>query len=67
MVNLKSVIDISLGHRLFTNKWIYSKCYVFLLQNYTPGNPATVLYIKNLAKDVTHDDFFYVFGEAVKT
>jgi hypothetical protein len=37
-----------------------------LSQNYTPGNPATVLYIKNLAKDVTHDDFFYVFGKAVR-
>jgi U11/U12 small nuclear ribonucleoprotein SNRNP65 len=33
-----------------------------LLQNYTPGNPASVLYIKNLAKDVVHDDFYYVFG-----
>lgn len=38
-----------------------------MFKNYTPGNPAAVLYIKNLAKDVTHDDFFYVFGEAVKT
>jgi hypothetical protein len=35
------------------------------LQNYTPGNPASVLYIKNLSKDVIHDDFYYVFGEAV--
>lgn len=35
---------------------------VFFWQNYTPGNPATVLYIKNLAKDVGHDDFYYVFG-----
>jgi hypothetical protein len=35
------------------------------LQNYTPGNPASVLYIKNLAKDVIHDDFYYVFGKAV--
>ncbi|PAN49872.1 hypothetical protein GQ55_9G491400 [Panicum hallii var. hallii] len=33
-----------------------------MFKNYTPGNPAAVLYIKNLAKDVTHDDFFYVFG-----
>ncbi|RCV44993.1 hypothetical protein SETIT_9G418100v2 [Setaria italica] len=33
-----------------------------MFKNYTPGNPAIVLYIKNLAKDVTHDDFFYVFG-----
>jgi hypothetical protein len=35
---------------------------VSVLQNYTPGNPASVLYIKNLAKDVVHDDFYYVFG-----
>ncbi|XP_062211119.1 U11/U12 small nuclear ribonucleoprotein 65 kDa protein-like [Phragmites australis] len=33
-----------------------------MFKNYTPGNPATVLYIKNLAKDVIHDDFYYVFG-----
>ncbi|KAL6660148.1 hypothetical protein ACP70R_002270 [Stipagrostis hirtigluma subsp. patula] len=33
-----------------------------MFKNYTPGNPATVLYIKNLAKDVTQDDFYYVFG-----
>ncbi|CAI0432699.1 unnamed protein product [Linum tenue] len=30
--------------------------------NYTVGHPATVLYIKNLAKDVVADDFSYVFG-----
>ena len=35
---------------------------VSVLQNYTPGNPASVLYIKNLAKDFVHDDFYYVFG-----
>ncbi|KAL5217839.1 hypothetical protein ABZP36_018523 [Zizania latifolia] len=28
----------------------------------TPGNPASVLYVKNLAKDVIHDDFYHVFG-----
>ncbi|CAL4930781.1 unnamed protein product [Urochloa decumbens] len=33
-----------------------------MFKNYTPGNPSSVLYIKNLAKDVTHDDFYYVFG-----
>ncbi|CAI0432700.1 unnamed protein product [Linum tenue] len=31
-------------------------------KNYTVGHPATVLYIKNLAKDVVADDFSYVFG-----
>lgn len=40
--------------------------YVLSLQNYTPGNPSSVLYIKNLAKDVTHDDFYYIFGKAVR-
>uniref|UniRef100_A0A0E0GLU1 RRM domain-containing protein n=1 Tax=Oryza nivara TaxID=4536 RepID=A0A0E0GLU1_ORYNI len=34
-----------------------------MFKNYTPGNPASVLYIKNLAKDVIQDDFYYVFGE----
>uniref|UniRef100_A0A0D9VTK0 RRM domain-containing protein n=1 Tax=Leersia perrieri TaxID=77586 RepID=A0A0D9VTK0_9ORYZ len=33
-----------------------------MFKNYTPGNPASVLYIKNLAKDVIHDDFYYIFG-----
>ena len=33
------------------------------MQNYTAGNPASVLYIKNLAKDVVVDDFYYIFGE----
>ncbi|ONL97554.1 U11/U12 small nuclear ribonucleoprotein 65 kDa protein [Zea mays] len=37
-----------------------------MFKNYTPGNPASVLYIKNLAKDVTHDDFYYVFGKDVR-
>ncbi|WVZ95137.1 hypothetical protein U9M48_040938 [Paspalum notatum var. saurae] len=32
-----------------------------MFKNYTPGNPASVLYIKNLAKDFTCDDFFYIF------
>ncbi|KAJ4821821.1 hypothetical protein Tsubulata_017813 [Turnera subulata] len=42
-------------------------------KNYTVGDPASVLYIKNLDKDVVADDFFYVFGslfgsiEAAKT
>ncbi|CAN0863634.1 U11/U12 small nuclear ribonucleoprotein 65 kDa protein [Linum grandiflorum] len=31
-------------------------------KNYTVGNPTTVLYIKNLGKDVVPDDFSYVFG-----
>lgn len=34
-----------------------------MLQNYTPGNPAPVLYIKNLAKDVIVDDFYFIFGK----
>lgn len=34
-----------------------------VVQNYTPGNPAPVLYIKNLAKDVIADDFYVIFGE----
>ena len=33
------------------------------MQNYTAGNPAPVLYIKNLAKDVVADDFYFIFGE----
>lgn len=33
------------------------------MQNYNAGNPAPVLYIKNLAKDVVVDDFYFVFGE----
>lgn len=32
-------------------------------QNYTTGNPAPVLYIQNLAKDVIADDFYFIFGE----
>ncbi|KAH0470424.1 hypothetical protein IEQ34_000147 [Dendrobium chrysotoxum] len=31
-------------------------------KNYATGNPATVLYIKNLAKDVVVDDFYFIFG-----
>ncbi|KAL6902216.1 hypothetical protein ACP4OV_005092 [Aristida adscensionis] len=38
-----------------------------MFKNYTPGNPSTVLYIKNLAKDVIHDDFYYVFGSIFET
>nr|GEW78074.1 U11/U12 small nuclear ribonucleoprotein 65 kDa protein [Tanacetum cinerariifolium] len=33
-----------------------------MFKNYNAGNPAPVLYIKNLAKDVVADDFYYVFG-----
>ncbi|KAI3437099.1 uncharacterized protein J3R85_005840 [Psidium guajava] len=33
-----------------------------MFKNYTPGNPAPVLYIKNLAKDVIVDDFYFIFG-----
>ncbi|XP_047093421.1 U11/U12 small nuclear ribonucleoprotein 65 kDa protein-like isoform X3 [Lolium rigidum] len=38
-----------------------------MFKNYTPGNPASVLYIKNLAKDVVHDDFYYVFGSVFES
>ncbi|OAP12414.1 hypothetical protein AXX17_AT1G09100 [Arabidopsis thaliana] len=33
-----------------------------MFKNYTAGNPSVVLYIKNLAKDVVIDDFYYIFG-----
>ncbi|KAG9446751.1 hypothetical protein H6P81_012879 [Aristolochia fimbriata] len=33
-----------------------------MFKNYSPGNPAQVLYIKNLAKDVAVDDFYFIFG-----
>ncbi|KAK7286524.1 hypothetical protein RJT34_21578 [Clitoria ternatea] len=33
-----------------------------MFKNYTAGNPAPVLYIKNLAKDVITDDFYFIFG-----
>ncbi|CAM0956609.1 unnamed protein product [Alopecurus aequalis] len=38
-----------------------------MFKNYTPGNPASVLYIKNLAKDFVHDDFYYVFGSVFES
>ncbi|CAN6443965.1 unnamed protein product [Victoria cruziana] len=33
-----------------------------MFKNYTPGDPSPVLYIKNLAKDVVANDFYYIFG-----
>ncbi|XP_074274942.1 U11/U12 small nuclear ribonucleoprotein 65 kDa protein [Silene latifolia] len=33
-----------------------------MFKNYSAGDPASVLYIKNLAKDVVPDDFYFVFG-----
>ncbi|RZC83350.1 hypothetical protein C5167_046134 [Papaver somniferum] len=33
-----------------------------MFKNYSAGVPATVLYIKNLAKDVVVDDFYFIFG-----
>ncbi|KAK7856748.1 u11/u12 small nuclear ribonucleoprotein 65 kda protein [Quercus suber] len=33
-----------------------------MFKNYAAGNPASVLYIKNLAKDVIADDFYFIFG-----
>jgi len=35
----------------------------YCVQNYTAGNPSVVLYIKNLAKDVVINDFYYIFGK----
>ncbi|GFP97807.1 U11/U12 small nuclear ribonucleoprotein 65 kDa protein [Phtheirospermum japonicum] len=31
-------------------------------KNYTTGDPTPVLYVKNLAKDVAVDDFYFIFG-----
>ncbi|XP_073128341.1 U11/U12 small nuclear ribonucleoprotein 65 kDa protein-like isoform X1 [Henckelia pumila] len=31
-------------------------------KNYTTGDPTPVLYVKNLAKDVVVDDFYFIFG-----
>ncbi|KAL3506680.1 hypothetical protein ACH5RR_032062 [Cinchona calisaya] len=33
-----------------------------MFKNYSAGNPSPVLYIKNLAKDVVADDFYFIFG-----
>ncbi|KAL4607035.1 hypothetical protein ACB092_09G146600 [Castanea dentata] len=33
-----------------------------MFKNYAAGNPASVLYIKNLAKDVIAEDFYFIFG-----
>lgn len=33
-----------------------------MFKNYTAGSPTSVLYIKNLAKDVVNDDLYYIFG-----
>ncbi|KAK9290433.1 hypothetical protein L1049_008603 [Liquidambar formosana] len=33
-----------------------------MFKNYTAGNPASVLYIKNLSRDVVADDFYFIFG-----
>lgn len=33
-----------------------------MFKNYKAGNPASVLYVKNLAKDVISDDFYFIFG-----
>nr|GMC75367.1 granule-bound starch synthase 2, chloroplastic/amyloplastic [Ipomoea batatas] len=37
-----------------------------VLQNYSAGNPSRVLYIKNLARDVIADDFYFIFEERGK-
>lgn len=33
-----------------------------MFKNYSAGNPSPILYIKNLAKDVVADDFYFIFG-----
>ncbi|XP_059463637.1 U11/U12 small nuclear ribonucleoprotein 65 kDa protein-like isoform X1 [Corylus avellana] len=33
-----------------------------MFKNYAAGCPASVLYVKNLAKDVIADDFYFIFG-----
>ncbi|XP_019162076.1 PREDICTED: U11/U12 small nuclear ribonucleoprotein 65 kDa protein isoform X1 [Ipomoea nil] len=33
-----------------------------VFKNYSAGNPSRVLYIKNLARDVIADDFYFIFG-----
>ncbi|MCO5568599.1 hypothetical protein L7F22_022298 [Adiantum nelumboides] len=33
-----------------------------MCKNYARGTPTAVLYIKNLAKDVTPDDLYFIFG-----
>lgn len=38
-----------------------------MFKNYAAGNPANVLYIKNLAKDVIVDDFYFIFGSLFKS
>lgn len=44
-------------------KKIWYEDFTWNLQNYTAGTPTPVLYIKNLAKDIVPDDFYYIFGE----
>lgn len=51
-MNLSGAFDM---HKLNVTLWI--------LQNYKAGNPASVLYVKNLAKDVVPEDFYFIFGE----
>ncbi|KAL0003499.1 hypothetical protein SO802_017280 [Lithocarpus litseifolius] len=38
-----------------------------MFKNYAAGNPASVLYIKNLAKDVIAEDFYFIFGSLFGT
>ncbi|XVF42473.1 hypothetical protein PTKIN_Ptkin01aG0365800 [Pterospermum kingtungense] len=35
---------------------------LWIAQNHTAGIPASVLYIKNLAKDVVPEDLYFIFG-----
>ncbi|XP_070051009.1 U11/U12 small nuclear ribonucleoprotein 65 kDa protein isoform X2 [Nicotiana tomentosiformis] len=33
-----------------------------MFKNYCAGNPSPILYLKNLAKEVVVDDFYFIFG-----
>nr|XP_016432862.1 PREDICTED: U11/U12 small nuclear ribonucleoprotein 65 kDa protein-like [Nicotiana tabacum] len=33
-----------------------------MFKNYCAGNPSPILYLKNLAKEVIVDDFYFIFG-----
>lgn len=47
---------------MWTSTSSYLTCIDSNEQNYTAGDPTPVLYIKNLAKDVVVDDFYFIFG-----
>ncbi|KAK8502058.1 hypothetical protein V6N13_064153 [Hibiscus sabdariffa] len=35
-----------------------------IFKNYRTGNPASVLYMKNVAKDVVPEDFYFIFAKS---